>query len=325
MSDYGSYTTQYAKLSNEELYGMYRESVFSNLSNGQKLDLGQETVNRDAAERGMKGAPKLVFAELPEGIKGQNLNGTIEIDNNVLNNNCEFLNTVIHENIHSYQDQVIDGTITEVDENIALQYKANANNIGSAVFHEGTYQMGSHYLRGISSTDCSVVQATERDAMKGAEAKTSGIIQALAEKYGMEPSFQNYENSISENGYLVWENRAIERFQNPNFEKDVNQVLLNQYFGDDVIVDSNTEKAVKAEMIVSYEAVLNNEATTNLVSAGGKNMGVNEVAVENEQEVQCTGMMPEVGMEAIGFTIEEMPEMDSGSEIENDLDDDLEL
>ena len=160
-----------------------------------------------------------------------------------------------------------------------------------------------------------MVQATERDAMKGAEAKTAEIIQSLTEKYGVEPGFENYEKGIMEKGYLAWETAGIERFENPNFEKDVNQTLLNQYFGEDVFVDEATEAAVKAEMITSYEAVLNNESTTNLVSMEEKGM-------EAEFETYCTGMMPEGPGEVVDVTMQEVPdfEVEDAPDLGEDLD-----
>ena len=315
MSDYGTHTTQYEKLSNDELYAMYRGSVFETFTNEQKQDLAQETVNRHAAELGMTGAPKVVLVDLPSTINGQTLNGVIEVNNETAKDNCNFLNTVFHENMHAFQEQVIDGTITNIDDDLAMQYRANGNNIGSVVFQNGTYQMGSHYLRGLSSAECSMVQATERDAMKGAEAKTAEIIQSLTEKYGVEPGFENYEKGIMEKGYLAWETAGIERFENPNFEKDVNQTLLNQYFGEDVFVDEATEAAVKAEMITSYEAVLNNESTTNLVSMEEKGM-------EAEFETYCTGMMPEGPGEVVDVTMQEVPdfEVEDAPDLGEDLD-----
>ena len=54
MSDYGAHPTQYGNLSDGNLYAMYRESVYRSLSESQKLDLLQETVNRDARRSGLR-------------------------------------------------------------------------------------------------------------------------------------------------------------------------------------------------------------------------------------------------------------------------------
>lgn len=74
----------------------------------------------------------------------------------------------------------------------------------------------------------------------------------LSEKYGMEPSFEAYNKSVEITGYQATKREAIERFQNFNFERDLNQTLKNQYLGTKVLVDKNTEAVVKAEMIATY-------------------------------------------------------------------------
>ena len=50
-SGFGDHPTQYARLNNDQLYAMFRESVYSRLEESEKLDLLQETVNRDALEK----------------------------------------------------------------------------------------------------------------------------------------------------------------------------------------------------------------------------------------------------------------------------------
>jgi hypothetical protein len=56
LSGYGTHSTQYCNLNNDTLYAMYRESVYSKLSEKEKLDLLQETVNRNALELGELGS-----------------------------------------------------------------------------------------------------------------------------------------------------------------------------------------------------------------------------------------------------------------------------
>ena len=79
MSDYGAHPTQYGNLSDGNLYAMYRESVYRSLSESQKLDLLQETVNRDAAARGEVGSPKVRFENLPSRTDGYAEKGIISV------------------------------------------------------------------------------------------------------------------------------------------------------------------------------------------------------------------------------------------------------
>lgn len=70
-SGFGYHPTQYARLNNGQLYAMFRESIYSRLEDSEKLDLLQETVNRDALEKGMVGAPQVQFADLPATESGK--------------------------------------------------------------------------------------------------------------------------------------------------------------------------------------------------------------------------------------------------------------
>lgn len=77
---YGVHSTRYTNLSNEELYSMYRESAYSQLREEEKLDLVQETVNRDAVERGEIGSPEVRFIDLPVNESGNTADGVININ-----------------------------------------------------------------------------------------------------------------------------------------------------------------------------------------------------------------------------------------------------
>ena len=168
--------------------------------------------------------------------------------------NCQTLNTILHENMHCFQDQVIDGTIQIDDLQLTSEYQANSYT-NSIVFQNGKGQWGSQYMTGETANGYYMYyfQATERDAYRTAEEKTASILQELSGKYGTEASFETYTKSMATTGYQAMEQKAILEFQNPNFEKDLNQVLQNQYFGTNVEVDKNTEEAVKAEMIATYQ------------------------------------------------------------------------
>ena len=286
MGAYGVHPTRYGNLSNDQLYSMYRESVYSKLGESEKLDLLQETVNRAALEKGEIGAPEVRFADLPSNESGNAANGVINVNrdmavkgvqtveyngqpiqHHIEDYNIQALNTVIHENEHAFQDQVIDGTITINDAQKTAEYQANGFN-ASAVLQDGKYQLGSQYLTGETANGyyCYYFQATERDAYLAAEEKTNAILSDLIAKHGTEPSFEAYNKSVSVTGYKAMEQEAINMFQNPNFERDLNQTLQNQFYGTNVPVDKNTEAAVKAEMIETYNALQQKITQQNNVS-----------------------------------------------------------
>lgn len=283
MSVYGVHPTRYGNLNNEQLYSMFRESSYSKLDESEKLDLLQETVNRDSLERGEIGAPEVRFADLPANESGNASNGVINVNRNMAVNgvqsieydgqtiqhpvrayNIETLNTVLHESIHCFQEQVIDGTINIEDIQKSAEYQSNGFTT-SAVLQNGEYQLGSQYLTGETANGyyCYYFQSTERDAFLGAEEKTDTILNNIIEKCGTEPSFEAYKKSVEITGYHATERAAIERFQNLNFERGLNQTLMNQYFGMNVPVAPNIENAVKAEMIATYQGLHQQIAQTN--------------------------------------------------------------
>lgn len=272
MSDYGTHPTRYTNLNDDVLYSMYRESVYNTLNEDEKLDLLQETVNRDALERGEVGTPLVQFADLPSDEAGNAANGVIQINYDMAVNgvqmtkydewvisysiddyNIQALNTAIHENVHCFQNQVIDGTISIKDKHITAEYRANdfTQNI---LWQNGHLQIGSQYLTGETPGGYYMYyfQAKERDAHLTAEKKTGAILQRITAQYGSEPSFQAYERSIEAKGYQATEQEAVRLFQNENFVEDLNQTLQNYYYGTSIPVDAATESAVKTEMIESY-------------------------------------------------------------------------
>lgn len=136
--EYKIHSTRYKDLSDDHLYSMYRESNYSKLKEDEKLDLVQETVNRDALERGEISAPEVRFVDLPVNESGNSIDGIININrdmavygvqnyeykgknihHDIADYNMQTLNTAIHENVHCFQEQVIDGTI-DIEDNIIL-------------------------------------------------------------------------------------------------------------------------------------------------------------------------------------------------------------
>lgn len=333
--------TRYEHLSEEALYAMYRENVFKNLSEDQKLDLLQETVNRDALERGMVEVPKVTLAELPaketgfydgthilmsrEMVIDQKQSAHMSHGEKVTwpmeDANLQALATAIHENMHAYEEQVASGKIENVDSELAKEYQAN-DFTESVVLQNGSYKMGSQYLNGKTSHFCYYFQSTERDAYRESEMKTNRIIQMLTEKYGNEKSFEKYTRDLQVNGYEATEKRAMEMYQNPNFVRDLNQTLKNHFWGTNEEVDTRTEEAVKTEMVATYRGLhpeLNTEAKKEEV-----NVGLDEpTTLEAYNEVQTQKEeMAEVESATVESQEEAECEADDGLDCD---DDDLEL
>lgn len=189
MGEYGVHPTRYGEVSDGHLYSMFRESAYARLSESEKLDLLQEVVNRDAMEKGEIGAPEVRFAELPVNESGNAADGVIQVNRDMAvsgvqtfeykgqtvqhrmdDYNCQTLNTILHENMHCLQDQIIDGTIQIDDLQLTSEYQANSYT-NSIVFQNGKGQWGSQYMTGETANGYYMYyfQATERDAYRTAE------------------------------------------------------------------------------------------------------------------------------------------------------------
>lgn len=175
MGEYGVHPTRYGEVSDGHLYSMFRESAYARLSESEKLDLLQEVVNRDAMEKGEIGAPEVRFAELPVNESGNAADGVIQVNRDMAvsgvqtfeykgqtvqhrmdDYNCQTLNTILHENMHCLQDQIIDGTIQIDDLQLTSEYQANSYT-NSIVFQNGKGQWGSQYMTGKQQMDITCI------------------------------------------------------------------------------------------------------------------------------------------------------------------------
>lgn len=272
---YGVHTTVYTELSDDALYSMYRGEVWFNMDENSRLELLQETVNRSAAHNGEIGACEVRFSDLGSNTLGQQSGNIIElnrfvfaedkyiheynghiIEEAVKDSNMLALETVLHEDIHAWQNQCLNGTVEYADSARFSEYEANNFSLSLISDGNGGYTVGSHYLNG---TDPNLgyyfyyFQSTERDAHYYSQAQTLKIMASIEEKYGAEPSFAAYRQEIFLNGYEATLNEACEKSGCKDFEAQVNQVLMNQYHGTNVPVDPKIEVLVQNEMTESYK------------------------------------------------------------------------
>lgn len=114
MGAYGVHPTRYGNLSNDQLYSMFRESTYSKLGENEKLDLLQETVNRDAMEKGMISVPEVRFADLPANESGNAANGVINVNREMAVNGTqsfEYNGQVIQHVVSDYNVQSLNTVI----------------------------------------------------------------------------------------------------------------------------------------------------------------------------------------------------------------------
>ncbi len=266
----------YSGLSNDALYSMFRMSEWSSLSENQKTQLCQEVVNRDCAALGMTSAPTVSFdrsmssatlgtqsgssiklngSAFLDGKIERSVNGEV-ITAEIRDNNMLALQTLFHENQHAYQNQVINDEIAPQNEAAAIQYKANDFTV-SGVDTENGKEKGLQYLYGETSGNAGYFmyyfQSTERDAHFIGEKKADYVKEYLSTKYGNEQSFDAYTARIQNNGYNAMLERAKAEFNNENVEKEINNTLMNNYYGTNLPVSPEIKAAVEKEMALSYK------------------------------------------------------------------------
>lgn len=272
-------STSYSGYSNDSLYSMFRASQFSSLSEAQKTELCQEVVNRDCQALGMTKAPTVSFdrsmasttlgeqsgnsirlnaSVFLDGVTSKNVNGeTVYAE--IKDNNMLALETLFHENQHAYQNQIINNEIEAKNEAAAVQYKSNDFTV-SEVNGENGKEKGLQYLFGETEGNKGYFmyyfQSTERDAHLIGEKKAEYIMSYLSSKYGNETSFDAYSARIQNNGYQAMLEKAKSEFNNENIEKEINNVLMNNYYGTNYPADPQVKAAVEKEMTLSYEEAI---------------------------------------------------------------------
>ena len=290
---YGVHPTVYGNLSDKDLCALYLESSWSKMDESSRQQLLQETVNRSAAAKGELGACEVRFADLDSSTLGQQSGNVIEINRDVfakdvythnynghiiqekaVDSNMRALETVLHEDIHAWQNQCINGTIQCSDPNLLTEYKANNFTISLVPDGKGGQQPGSHYLNGKTVKTGYYMyyfQSTERDAHLYSECQTLQIINNLQQKYGADKSILTYQKNVSLNGYHTTYRQGQALFGNNNFDKEINQVLVNQYYGTNVAVDPKIQSAVQKEMAASYQFQIRPSVDHKGEKAMGKN------------------------------------------------------
>lgn len=281
MAHYGTHPTIFGNLSDDKLMSMYRSEQWALLDEGGRQALLQETVNRAAAANGEQGACRVEFADLGPATAGVQSGNVIQLDRNrfvhdmaqqeyngqvitvqLFDSNVQALETVLHEDIHAWQNQCLDGTIPCAAPKLLEEYQANNFDITVVQKADGTMDVGQQYLSGESPRGgyyLYYLQSTERDAHKFSEERTLNILSILEEKYGKDPSFEQYRDNVSVNGYQATVASANKCFGTETVERDINITLKNQYFHTNEPVTSKAvETAVKQEMVESLQASMRN-------------------------------------------------------------------
>ena len=294
MSDtygYGSHPTSLMGLSDGELYAMYRGENWFSMDEFARLELLQETVNRAASQNGELGSCRVEFVKMDHNTAGRQYGDVIQLNREMYvddlrlanyngqliqtplqDSNLHALTTVLHEDQHAYQNQIINGVIQASDSSVRQEYAANNFGVVQVLQNDGLLRTGSTYLSGNTpgvGYYLYYFQSTERDAHRFSEEKTAYIMDYLTTEYGNEPSFYMYRTELRANGYDATVSKAKEIFGDINIDHEINQSLMNHYYHTFEPVNAQINALVQVEMINSYEAMMRPELSNNTHSDNG--------------------------------------------------------
>ena len=328
--------TFFSAFSDNKLYSFFREKSWRNLDESTKQQLCQEIINREAQSLGMVRTPKVSFSRdigNNYGVSGGNhirLNAryfvdaqptTIDKNGNIYNvnipdANLQALNTLFHENQHTYQEQIIDNEIKIDNHETELQYRAN-DFTKTPIQTENGLQTGFQYLSNADNTRLGYyayyLQSTERDAYIYAEKKTAQVREMLTEQFGDELSFQINRIDEELNGYQSTLEKAKNEFGVENIEREINKSLVNHRYNTNYTVNPKVDKFVEHEMVRSYQGaeedkVIQINHNEDIEAEPFEMYNTNQSAIENETIERNTQIIVtnETGVQYYSETTEEV-------------------
>lgn len=263
--------TKYYSLSDNSLRSMYSEIEWGKLGESDKLELLQETVNREISDNAGKYTCFVSFENMSSNISGYQsgskmaLNREMFVEGKI---SCRFgettikmdldspnylaYETVLHEYRHILQEKISDGTVKAPDE---IKAKFESNNF-TVTYIDG--QRASQYMlgKGSNSYDLYYLNPTELDAHRFSQEKAMGLVNEHKALYGEDESISSYLKEISHNGYDATLANLKSKY-GENVDKEVEQILINKYKNTNAPVDKKTEQMVVREMIASQMAIDN--------------------------------------------------------------------
>lgn len=284
--------TRYGGLSTETLYSLYHHKAWAKLDAGERLDLLQETVNREVQANGAGYRCELSIVPLPSSVYGQERNGNIQLNEELCfrdrliyqstaepiclelqDANFLALETALHEHRHSFQTQAVEGKLDSRLYEPELLASLEANQLQPTTVNG---QTASQYMQGITSYSLYYLNPSELDANKNAEAKTAAILGQLRARFGEDGSMNTYLHRVERSGVTARLAEYTRVYNCESVDREVAQILKNCHFKTAFPVNAKLEAAVKSEMIATGQRIFH---TTMLASKtvgekkeGGKNI-----------------------------------------------------
>ncbi len=255
--------TIYSNYSNAQLYELFRaENWHSDKMNDvQRQQALQELSDRDALASGTRKCPVEVSGSTnPYGAYNHGT-GKISLNDEFVNKgtNCKdpyhspiraanlrAMNTIYHENRHSWQHELVERPPREGDD---LQLRSDL----AANFH------GSNYIRPSADTDVYDlyrIQVCEKDANEAGEAKTMAAMKELEPYHNgqTDPNMGQYAGQISRS-YQDSLERARIRYDDPHVEQTLQRAMNDNAFHDRAIPENQRDSYYRIRTLMARQEI----------------------------------------------------------------------
>lgn len=297
-------------VNNYSLYSRFLKDNWCNLNESERLNLLQEVADIQAYEYGGRYSVVVSFENMGNHISGYQIGNQIKLNRNMFVNdklvesyngrqiefdlvdsNWQALETVLHEGRHVFQDNAVKGVVP-CSKALKDVFAANCFTV---TIVDG--ERASQYMLGENNYALYYLNPTELDAYRISQQKTQQIISGL-QILGLEDkSIETYIRNLHNNGYEAKLDRFRNEFDNQNVDKEVENVLVNIYYGKDTCVDKVIEGCVKRDMVDSQK-VLDQENRKDVNSMSKQKYIENGYAytIDDKGTITAEGSVPEQGV-----------------------------
>lgn len=230
------------------VYEKFHSRNWNQLSYAQRMEAVQELENLSANRNGAVPCP--VRSEYLEGGQYGYYNGSeIVVNRHVLekgefvktvthkdgsteqfryackDDNLQVMDTIFHEDYHSFQDQAVNGIVPQdqldkmgVTPKLLHDWKAN--------------QSIANYISPDVDRDLYRIQLLEAFAYREGKNRTKEAFGYLNQKYGQDEKYQNYKEYLLRDSYINSYKECKQRYHNENIARDLQNKMNERYYGE---------------------------------------------------------------------------------------------
>lgn len=269
-----------------EVYEQFRNENWNEMTSSQRLRALQELEIISAAQN--HSTPRKVVAKelegaqygyfdgkqivvnkhiLEDGIMVKNVldeetGETQQVTRIVQDANIQMMDTIFHEDYHSFQEQAINGEIPKET--------LEAMGITEQTLHN--WQSNNTMMNYVNPEidGCLYrIQGLEESAFQKGESRTQQVFQYLNAKYGEDPNYQAYMKNITEEGYAKNLNMAQMRYGDIDIANTLQGKMNERYYLEQVqYFNEYSQKDVEVVLNQSMHHSLQNNKTQASIDSG---------------------------------------------------------